>query len=52
MWELRFQMIALAVILTAGLVQLFLEHFLPKEPASSRRRWTYILILLVLAGAT
>ena len=51
MWELRFQMIALAVILTAGLVQLFLEYFLPKEPASSRRRWTYILILLVLAGA-
>ena len=51
MWEMSFQMIALAVILTAALVQLSLEHFLPREPASRRRSWTYILIVLVLAGA-
>ena len=51
MWELSVELIALAVILTAALVQLSLEHFWPKEPTWRRRCWTYILVVFVIAGA-
>ena len=51
MWELSVELIALAVILTAALVQLSLAHVWPKKPAWRRRRWTYVLVVLVIAGA-
>ena len=51
MWELNVELIALVVILTAALVQLYREHFSPNEPAWRRRRWTYILVVLVITGA-
>ena len=51
MWEFSVGLIGLAVVLGAAVVQLCLEHFWRERPARLRRRWAYILGLLVIAGA-
>lgn len=51
MWEWSIELIALVVVLTAALVQLFLQYFCHEVPTKSRRRWTYVLVVLVIAAA-
>lgn len=51
MWGWSIELIALVVVLSAALVQLFLQYFYREAPTASRRRWTYILVALVIAGA-
>lgn len=51
MWGWSVELIALVVVLSAALVQLFLQYFYREVPTRSRRRWTYILVVLVIAGA-
>lgn len=45
------QFVALAVIVSASIVQLSLEHFWKDQPIALRRRWARFLIGLVVAGA-
>ena len=51
MWEFSVGLIGLAVVLGAAVVQLCLEHFWRERSARLRRRWAYILGVLVIAGA-
>ena len=51
MWELSVELIGLAVVLGAAVVQLCLEHFWQERPAQLRRGWAYTLGVLVIAGA-
>ena len=51
MFELSVELIGLAVVLGAAVIQLCLEHFWRERPAQLRRRWAYILGVLVIAGA-
>ena len=45
------ELIGLALVLTAAVVQLCLEHFWRERPAQLRSRWVYLLAVLVIAGA-
>ncbi len=45
------QLVALAVVLVAALVQLSLDHFWRERPESQRRRWARLLVGFVVVGA-
>lgn len=45
------QLVALAVVLVAALVQLSLDHFWRERPESQRRHWARVLFWLIAVGA-
>ena len=45
------ELFALAVVLSAAVIQLLLEYFRKEKPAKARKRWAYILTALVILGA-
>lgn len=51
MWEYSIELLALIAVLIVALVQLLLEFFWKGRPENLRRRWAYILVGLVIAGA-
>ena len=51
MWELSVELIGFVVVLSAAVVQLGLEHFWRERAPRLRRRWVYILGVLVIVGA-
>ena len=50
-WELSAELIGLLVVLSAAVIQLCLEHFWRGRPEKHRRRWVYVLTVLVIVGA-